>query len=271
MKPFLQKVSNYLLRFLQIQLFLSLVSLPILIWWGLPFSYMTALGNLVFGPFLTVFLFCSSLIFFTELLFIPNGWLIIFLEKVTKLWLFCLGFGKQTWLIGFHKPSLFFLVLSTCTAFLIMQHKKLNRLIPSICCLALLFCCTTGYLALTQPKETEFFLVCGKKKVSITVSPNAINVTDNGAFSSKLSSSSWVQYTLLPEIIKQTGRTVIDSVAVKRINTLSLEALSTLCEQTTIKTITLPYFSHTLTKAGWRAFFRLQRIAQKTGCNILRF
>ena len=79
MKQPLNRFYNHIIQFLQVQLFLSLASLPILVAWGIPFSLATVAGNFLFSPFLTLFLLLSSLIFFTELIFIPNAWLIFFL------------------------------------------------------------------------------------------------------------------------------------------------------------------------------------------------
>ena len=66
------RVNYWLMRTIYVQLYLSLMSSPILIYWGLPVSLASPLGNILFNPLLVVFLFFSSLLFFTELLHIPN-------------------------------------------------------------------------------------------------------------------------------------------------------------------------------------------------------
>jgi hypothetical protein len=270
MKHYLTKSVRYLARFLQVQLFLSLVSLPILVSWGLPLSMMTAVGNFLFSPFLALFLLCSSLIFFTELLGIPNSWLIIVLEKVTTLWSTCLSWGSKSWLVGFYKPSLIFLLLITFVAFLIMQHKKLGKLYPSIACLSLLLCVTTSYLVYSRPRLNLFHVACGKHQVMVMTKQNKVVIKDNGAFSKKLSPDSWVQFTLLPELTKRTGKTTVCQVVVTNPNTLTFQALTSLCKHAQVKSIELPYWDKEQTKAGWHAFFELKRTIEQEKVQIKR-
>src|SRR5258708_38016064 len=92
------------LKSIQLQLFISFISLPFLIGWGLPISLLTPISTLIFGPFLTCFLLISSLIFFLELFYVPNSIFIWLLENITHIWLMCLNLEQRTWLIGFTKP-----------------------------------------------------------------------------------------------------------------------------------------------------------------------
>ena len=69
---------------IMVHLAVTLVSLPILIMWGLPFSLAASIGNIAFTPLLACFLAISSLIFFTELLFIPNAMLISLLSTLAS-------------------------------------------------------------------------------------------------------------------------------------------------------------------------------------------
>jgi len=132
MKRFVQNLKKKLLTFLQVQCFLSLVSLPVIVAWGLPFSLMTAVGNFIFSPFITIFLLCSSLIFFTELLSIPNQYLIIILEWITKIWLICLSYGSKSWLVGLPTSLLPLLCIIAILTFITFKNKKLNYPLHSI-------------------------------------------------------------------------------------------------------------------------------------------
>src|SRR5260370_32295969 len=76
-----------LLKSIQLQLFISFISLPFLIGWGLPISLLTPVSTLIFGPFLTCFLLISSLIFFLKLFYVPNAALVSCLELITSVWL----------------------------------------------------------------------------------------------------------------------------------------------------------------------------------------
>lgn len=270
MKSFSSKCVTYLARFTQVQLFLSLASLPIIISWGLPLSVMAPIGNLVFGPFLALFLLCSSLIFFTELLTIPNGLFIFILDKVSTLWLGCLSWGSKHWLIGLYKPPLIPVICIVLCGFFVMQHKKLGQLYPSIVCLSILLIGTTGYLVLSRPRSCEFHVPCAKRQVQITVSQGTVTLEDHGALARKFSPESWVQYNLLSELTQQIGSTTIHRVIIKDPGTLTFQALTALCEHADVKVIELPYWNHELSKAGWRAFFCLRSTAKKEKTTIVR-
>ena len=111
MKNIFGKIFSWLMNFIYIQLLVTLISLPILVWWGIPISLLSPIGNLIFTPLLTIFLFLASLIFFLELFYIPNQWLIYLLEIVTRFWNYLITFGSNGSLIGFAKPPLWFFIL----------------------------------------------------------------------------------------------------------------------------------------------------------------
>ena len=270
MKQQAQKLFYYLTRFLQVQLFISLASFPILVAWGLPVSIMTAVGNLFFSPFLTAFLLCASLIFFTECLYIPNGWLCTLLEKITDFWLWCLSWGQKSWLIGFYKPSYFVLITIIVIAFLIMQHKRLGRLFPSICALFCLLFISTGYLISTRPHNKKHIIECGRRKVTVIVKDKSIELHDNGALAAKLSPDSWVQYTFLSELTKKTGATHIDHVIITNPGALTFQALTVLCNHIIVKKISIPYFTKELSKYGWRNYFEFNRVVKKEKIKLIR-
>ncbi|MCF7900204.1 hypothetical protein K9K77_01710 [Candidatus Babeliales bacterium] len=270
MNTFKEKVFYYLIHFLQVQLFLTLASFPILVAWGLPLSIMTAVGNLIFSPFLTAFLLCASLVFFTECLYIPNGWLIYLLEKITNFWIWCLSWGQKSWLIGFAKPSLFILIGIVICAFLIMQHKKLGRLLPSLCALSLLLFFSSIYLCSFKPCNTEYDIECGKRKVTIKIKNGITELHDNGALAAKLSPDSWIQYTFLSELTKKSGITQIDHVFISNPGTLTFQALTTLCKHITVKTVSLPFFTRQISSYGWKKFFECKRTLHKENVTLIR-
>ena len=122
----LGKLKKWTTNFLLIQLMVTLTSLPILIWWGLPISKVSFIGNLIFTPVLTIFLIISSLVFFTEFLNIPNLYLIKILEKITTLWNSILVCGQKNWLVGFSRINIIFIVSIPVITFVTMSNKKIN-------------------------------------------------------------------------------------------------------------------------------------------------
>ena len=151
------KFKKYIKSFLIVQITCTIVSLPILVYWGLPISVMSIVGNFLFLPFLTTFLVISSLIFFTQLLSIPNDFLIYLLNHFTKWWNYFLQFGKKEWLIGFANPKLF---ISTFFIVLLLV-VTIKKFVPKfqIYINTILVVCTLCFFSFYKPtqKEEKFY------------------------------------------------------------------------------------------------------------------
>jgi len=270
MKKLFKRLLWGIIQFLEVQFFLSLVSLPILIAWGIPFSVATVVGNFIFSPFLTLFLLCASLIFFTQLCCVPNGWLLWALEVITQWWLWTLSWGEKSWLICFPEAFFWVSVIIALICFMVIQHKILGKQGMQLICLgvcALFFMCAYRVLS-TRIQTIE--VACGNKRVCAVAVNQALIVQDRGAFSTKKSGASWVQYTLLPELIKKLGSHTIEKVVVEESNGNSFAALKELCLHARVKKIVLPYFLRTLEKHEWRSYYALMEAVKKEHIMVIR-
>lgn len=270
--------------FIQMQTFLTLIFFPIVIAWGLPISLCAPLCNILFGPILTLFLFLSSLIFFSEILYIPNDWLIWTLEHVSNMWLWILSLEIKFFSIGFVKPSYWILVSITVFAFIIMQIRSKNWTIISTIMLVIFLLCTgiilkfnerksstVIHIARTQPAPT--FTQATEKSctdICCVYAQKKVIIIDPGLIGRSRSASSWVSYTLMPEIIKSTGRLTIDHLILLQVNSILFDALTTLCTKMTIKKVYLPYWSGKMSGGAWRAFYEFRDALKKTGGTLIR-
>lgn len=266
------KITRWLLRFLQVQLFLTAISLPILISWGLPISIVSPLGNLIFSPALVAFLLLSSLIFLLQVICIPNGFLIYLLEKLTSWWLAAMSLGSSTrWLVGFGTPPAVFLVTVPLLAFAIIQNRKTNSLKRSILFLTLLLTCAFGYLKLiNRPMTFIKPIECNGGTVTLIQTNGTTTLIDPGAIGRRISAPSWIEYTLAPTIIKTTGSNRIDHMVVLQPGIVTFNALEKLCATVKVGTIYLIVWEGSLSKNGWRSFFFMKRAAEKSGTKIVR-
>ena len=251
------RIKQNAIRFVILQLFLTLVSLPIIIAWGLPISALSPLGNFIFSPVLTLFLLVSSLLFFCELLHIPNTWLALLLEYITTLWHMLLGWANNTGLFAFSKPPAWALVsIPVVTLYAVSRLQKPLRTIIG---LGLLFIATAVLLkAFNSPERTVHYIPCNNGHVTLVRDNNQLVLIDPGVIGSRPSASSWVSYTLIPEIIKQTGALTIDHLVVCKLNTIIFEALTTLCTKITVKNLYLPKWYGMLPHAAWFNFKKLR-------------
>ncbi len=268
----ISKIKIWLLYFAYTQAIVTLVALPVLVSWGLGMSAMTFVGNLVFTPLLSCFLLTSSLIFCSELLGIPNGYLIICLEQITAWWYWLLSLGKSSWIIYFAKPPTWTLFIIPCLTLFIMRTKRIpslpQRLAWSsgllIIALGAFYCFT---LHVKQaPRTLKLF-----GKLIIQNSGKHITVTDCGYLNRRKSVDKFVEYELKPALITAFGTPVIDQIMLKQPGSGSFATAASLCNSKLVKSIVLPYFEPLTSKAAWAEFFKMRTAAQVNGINIHRF
>ncbi len=265
-----QIYKNWLARALQVQLFMCLVSIPFLIYVGLPVSILSPLSTIIFGPFLTIFLLLSSLIFFAELFYIPNTLLIWCLEKTTNIWLFVLAYSHQSWLIGFAIPSVIILILIPIFVLLSIHCKYTSTPVRTIA----LFSFILLFIMLASKVNTKSTIIrkieCHGNFVHI-IHDNKTNILiDSGVIATRPSAQTWVKYTLIPQIIKQTGSLVLDHVIVLQPSMRLFEALTLLCSQIHIKNIYMPKWRGLLPKKVWFTFIQLRKTLENNG-GIINF
>lgn len=268
----LPKISSKLLKFIHIQLFVSLISLPILVSWGLPISCMAPVGNFIFGPFLLLFLGLSCLIFFTEILYIPNSFFIWCLEQLTTLWHKLLNFGSQSWLISFCKPSPWFFVLLIGATVAIVVHKRLSSPGKSSLCFAVLLALAYGYLVfLNTPRYAIEQIPCYGKTLTAIKAPHQFALIDPGVLGRRISAPSWVEYSLLPHIRSTYGTNCLDHLVLLAPGIVLFDAVTQLISLIPVRHIYLPFWSGENPRGLGRAYMKMKEMAAKHKVILHRF
>jgi len=230
----LSKIKFWLLKSFRFQLFLSLISLPILIHWGMSISLLTVVGNMIFTPVLVLFIFLSSLIFFTEIFCIPNSIIIYFFEKINLIWLKAIKLGSYKWMVAFIQVSPFFLLVIPIAALVVIQNKYLNSLKRStigFTIILIIFCFFMKMQSIPDSKEE----ICSKNSsIKIIHESGKIKLIDFGMFSRSLT---WPEFTLIPHLNKKFGHTKIELIILQKITKRSLECLKTMCKKTFVEKI----------------------------------
>jgi len=235
MKQKIKKIKSSLLFFLELQLLISVVMLPILIAWGLPISTMTIIGNLVFSQFLTIFILLSALLFTCDLVGIPNNLIVICLNWTAHFWEYCLSFGSPYWLTGY--PLSMFstaCIAALCAGMLyITKHSQNKRII------CLLFLCVLIPISsyFFQSPYVQTTVLQGKQKMHIIKKNGLIYAFDCGALGARPSSQSWIEYTLASTMIKVMGATHIDTLVLCKSNSRTQAAVQILADHIPIARI----------------------------------
>jgi len=270
------KVKRYLLSFLQFQAVATATSLPILVYWGMPISLMTVVGNFIFTPFLSVFLLISSLIFFTELFSIPNQLLVTLLDWQVTTWNTFLTYSSKSWLIAFAKPSTLLaglfalLALLVFTRLFFLDHQKKIGMGIVLTCACITIYCSLNLI--TPVQESSDFVPKTNSKLCVMQHKNkTIEIIDNGFFARKQSPGKYVSFELKPYICKKYGTTRVDAIVLQKPGTRSIQAAEELCESFIVKKVSIAYFEKPLSKYGWRCFFGLKRMVEGNKIEWTRF
>ncbi len=271
---FLLKIKNYLTHFVLAHLLITLVSLPILICWGIPLSKLSIIGNFLFTPILTIFLVLSSIIFFTELFYIPNLFLIKSLETLTSFWQKLLVSGNKSWLTGFTKQNSIILLSIPAFLFLVFTCKKINSINKKIISMSILLILYTGYFSYQSwknyPQKQTLFSF--KNKLKITKKINGkLNIQDHGFFNKKRSIRKFIDFELKSYLLKNFGTIKIKNLSVLNPGINSFKAAQEFCKVFDVSQITLPIFDgKKLNKNGWREFFVLREVVKENGVKFVR-
>ncbi len=256
-------VKSYLLNYLYVQLVITLVSLPILISWGLSLSFLSLVGNLIFTPVLMLFIVLSTLFFFSELAGIPNAWFAFLLTKLTHKWDSVLHFSNESCHINFVHPGWWFLASIPCITFIIISSpliKSLHKRIAFLSIFLLAICTSLWIYQQIKIKNQESICKVSDKFSIEKDSDGQLTFVDDGYFNSKQSPEKVVEFELRPYMAKNFGTPIINELILLRPGTRSFVGATTFCQYFNVKKVTFPYFEKPLNKAGWRAFFALKRI-----------
>ncbi len=262
-----QQFITWLAPALELQLFITLCSLPLLCWWALPTSGMTIVGNLLFAPFLTVFLFFSTLICTATALGIPCDWLCMALNWWHGLWLGILQHGSSSWLIYSHQYMVVAFSIIAGIG-LVVLHKRSLYQWQRIGCFSLLL--MSAWLSAFCMRPTEiapYTIPCGRGMVEIEMQHGQIYVTDHGALGLLSDAQYWIRYQLARSLIRRCGSTTIERFTQTVGSYRTYKALAQLSAFLPVKKV---YYAPCARSSKKQALYTacLKRAAQVTDTNI---
>jgi hypothetical protein len=227
------KFAKWLVHALIIQLFLLSLSFPVLVAWGIAFSPLIFLGNVLFTPALTLFLALACVMYILELSGIPSDYIGVILDVVASGWLRAMSWAPDMPMVACPQAPLWVLVLMPLGAWAILRIYGLKNGFKTLCLLALwVFIVFFGIKYYFTPQDKELTVTCGARK-SLLVSKNKkiYFVDSEYALQTRACSSSWIDYTLSSELVKNFGATTIDVIIVQKNTPATLQRLSALCKK----------------------------------------
>ena len=267
---YLKNTFLWLLRFIELQLFLTLITWPIIIAWGIPLSLASPLGNLLGNPLLSIFLCISSFIFITEIVHIPNSFLIAALERATHAWLSINQSITFSSLYAAPKPNMMLLLLIPLGAVFIMLHKKIVCIQMRILALLTFFAITACVLnfmhsshlttTLMYKKAHIPFIIHNRQSYLIFDKPLRTHRPTQQAL------TSWANYTLRPMLAQTAGVTKLDAVCILQPSTCALLITAQLCSKNLINKV---YLYSTIFEKYPDLIFDLTHITQQFNIQII--
>lgn len=258
-KNFFHKI----IKLIEFQLLMMLISWPILLYWGLPLSIMAPISNIIFMPFLSLFILISSFIFFTELFSIPNNFLIKTLDILSNIWFFFLKQSTKFWLLPVQYPGLFYLILLILFTLIIIYIKKLRSSLLKILIILIfiLFCFIIFKYLNLGPFQKDILII--NKSVLFIKKENQNIVIDNlGALNKNISS-----FVLTSNFIK-SGAYKIDYLIILKPSINCFKSVSNLLNVITINNIYIPKFQAYFNQSGWKNWQDLLENIKKYKVNL---
>lgn len=212
----LSAVSVWFVNVLIVQLFILSLSFPVLVCWGIPFSLLIFLGNILFTPVLTLFLGLACIIYLLELLFIPSDYVCIMLDMLTTGWFTALSCAPHVPLIACPLAPWWLLLMMPLGAWTILRIYGFKERAKSLFFLTVwvgfIFFGIKWYFT---PIHKEHTVMCGGTGVLLTCCDGNVTLLDrDGALHTRACSRAWIDYTLASELIKNFGTPVIDEIIV---------------------------------------------------------
>ena len=126
-----------------------------------------------------------------------------------------------------------------------LKTKNIYRRITCFLLIFIFLCC---YLKYHQHQQILVETVpCNAGAITMVHDTNHLVIIDPGVICQRISAQSWIQYTLIPHIIKTTGKTSIDHLILLQPNKTTFEAITKLCKQFTVKKLYLVYWKGNIT------------------------
>lgn len=202
-------ITHYFLSFFELQFVISLMSLPVLIAWGIPISIMSPLANLIFTPLLILFLWISCLATVWSLASCSTSIFEQLLDAISALWLYFLAYARPEWLIGFPDKMLY-LSIMICASIVVLYTYFKPKPFVSVIMLCLIWLAMIALRPCFTPHEQ--LQRVGELPLYVCQIQDTAYLIDYGALCTRKNRHTNFDYTILPQLIKSTGRTTIDTV-----------------------------------------------------------
>lgn len=211
---FISSLYRIFVRYVFVQSFLTLLSLPLLVNAGFSISPLSFVGNIVFAPFIVVHLGLSFVVFLSVFLSFPSAYLVNALSAITALWCQCTQlFVLVDPYVFACPPPLFFGFVFLASFAVVGSSYSIGT---QTACLFSLLIFSCAILTVYKPLTSDMSILhCKKKSVIvmflrgqvIAVAPWNIPLSPDAL-------EKWTTYTLKPFLAQKYGKRCCDSFVI---------------------------------------------------------
>ncbi len=266
-KPYVEKIKAFFLSAFVVNSTSFIFSAPILLWWGIPISTLTLLGNVFFTPFLALFILLSSLFTLCAALGIKPTIFAWALNTLTDIWLELLKTSSKNVLFAqIYSPVLFALLITTVFGVgYALFHAKTNlKIIKSLLCGVFL---VISVFALPL-KNSSSTLSNSNGTITISHTNTGLEIIDTDFLKGMTNPTKQVSFNLKMPIIKAHGTCRIAKITTNTTSIRTLQALRELIYCMNVQKISLPQIQGAQKPAFWKAFYSLKYATKQTGAQL---
>lgn len=214
-----------------LQIFILLVSLPVLVAWGLPFVGLAVVGNLLFIPFIMLFLFLSIIFFIV--LPIPGFSFLLgrAIELLVFVWNMALQIPQRFLYRAIPFYGYFPFALLFCCVLLLLHfkiHRRVRFFVFTGFCLFLFF---SSFFSSLFIQGKRFYVACGSEQLCCFISRDGTCLIDHGGRRRTGALSRWAQYRLPAFLAQNLGTTCIDTYKTTKLTQSVCQTIFALAEE----------------------------------------
>ncbi len=178
------------------QLIITGVTLPILLYWGVPISPLTLIGTLFHGLFLSFYLSLCSLFWFTLIIAQHNYWITISIEQITTWWNTLIQSATTMPYIIIHPNTGYIIIVSAVIAYILYRSSQVTLFTATA-----LTSGTVAFLFIFSLIQFPTQLTIGKRLLQLDPSYNKILYIHDHNYTAFISDlPAFIKYTLVPHI-----------------------------------------------------------------------
>ena len=243
-------------------------SAPILLWWGMPLSGLSLIGNVVFAPVLAIFIMQCALFMGASFFGISPYFLRIPLETTTEWWFWALSFGSKRFLYAqIAHPTL---IVGAIIIVFGVGWWALHSTTKAMILKALISGCIAITLIFAIPLKDSESVLTNKSGILTITQPSSgfINIDDTGFFKGLKTPSKGIPFNVKRPIIKAHGTLRVQKLTTTTLSTRTLESIAELIICMDVREVNLPSINPPQTASVWRALARIRKLAKEQNVGI---